>query len=142
MLLIALAFSISNRLMLHDDFRTRNDIEKHREDGFVDICRKSRLMVHVEMPWPGKDVVDTLTRCSCGLFIYAATVLKFAGQKSSHPPKQLDIVFTATATVTPPSFKRELSTHEVVRNYMPVSDPFLHGECSHHTRAVPGFWSC
>jgi len=92
MLLIALAFSISNWLMLHNDFRTRNDIEKYLEDGFVDICRKSRLMVHVKMPWPGKDVVDTLTQYSCGQFIYAATVLKFVGQKSTHPPKQLDIV--------------------------------------------------
>jgi NACHT domain len=83
---------ITNRLMLHDDFRTRNDIEKYLQDGFLDICSKSRSMIHVKMPWPGEDVINTLTRHACGQFIYAATVLKFVGQKSTYPPKQLDIV--------------------------------------------------
>jgi hypothetical protein len=83
---------ITNRLMLHDDFRTRNDIEKYLLDGFVDICCKSRSMIHVKTPWPGRDVINTLTRHACGQFIYAATVLKFVGQKSTYPPKQLDIV--------------------------------------------------
>jgi energy-coupling factor transporter ATP-binding protein EcfA2 len=84
--------SVSKRLMLHDDFQTQNDIEKYLQDGFADICRNSRSMIHVKIPWPGKDVIDTLTRHACGQFIYAATVLKFVAQKSTHPIRQLDIV--------------------------------------------------
>jgi hypothetical protein len=37
------------------------------------------------------DVIDTLTR-QCLRSVYAATMLKFAAQKSTHPIKQLDIV--------------------------------------------------
>ena len=77
---------ISDRLMLHDNFWTRNDIETYLRDGFADICRRSRSMVHIEMPWPGEDMIKTLSRHSCGQFIYAATVLKFVGQKSTYPP--------------------------------------------------------
>ncbi|KAF8802253.1 hypothetical protein BYT27DRAFT_6773974 [Phlegmacium glaucopus] len=83
---------ISNRLMLHDDLLARDDIEKYLQDGFADICRKSRFTVHFEMPWPGKDVIDILARHACGQFIYAATVLKFVAQKYAHPIKQLEVV--------------------------------------------------
>ena len=83
---------ISNWLMLHNDFETWNDIKKYFQDGFADICRKSRSMVYVEMPWPGLDVLDTLTRHASGQFVYAATVLKFVGQKCTYPPRQLEIV--------------------------------------------------
>lgn len=83
---------VSQRLMLRDDFRTQNDIKKYLEDGFADICRTSQAMAHVEMPWPGKDVIDTLTQHACGQFIYAVTVLRFVAQKSAHPIKQLEIV--------------------------------------------------
>ena len=83
---------ISNRLMLHDDFMAQKDINKYLQHGFADICRKSRFMVHVEMPWPGKDVIDILAQHACGQFIFAATVLKFVGQKFTHPIRQLEIV--------------------------------------------------
>jgi len=83
---------ISNRLSLDNDFWVRKDIEKYLQDGFADICRKSRCMVLVEMPWPGKDVIGILAGHACGQFIYAATVLKFVGQKSTHPERQLEIV--------------------------------------------------
>ena len=85
---------ISDRLMLHDDFQTRNDIEAYLRDGFADICGRSRSMAYVEMPWPGEDVIRTLSRHSCGQFIYAATVLKFVGRKSTYPPKQLEIILS------------------------------------------------
>ena len=43
--------------MLHDDFQTWDDIKKYFQEGYADICRKSPSMVHVEIPWPRRDVL-------------------------------------------------------------------------------------
>jgi hypothetical protein len=77
--------------MLHDDFWTQNN-KQYLQDRIAHICLKSRSMDHVEMPWPGKDVIDTLVRRACGQFLYAATVPKFVGQKRTQPTRQLKIV--------------------------------------------------
>lgn len=49
-------------------------------------------MMHVPQPWPPRHVMDTLCARSSGYFIYAATVLKFVGDKTSHPVTQLAII--------------------------------------------------
>ena len=68
-------------MMPHDDLWTQNN-KQYFQDRFAHICLKSRSMEHVEMPWPGKDVIDTLVRRACGQFLYAATVPKFVPDNS------------------------------------------------------------
>lgn len=82
MALIASLLPVGKRLMLHDDLQTQNDLQ----NGFADICRNFRSMIHVKMSWPGKDVIDTMP---AGRSIYATTVLRFVTQKSTRPIKQL-----------------------------------------------------
>ncbi len=55
---------------------TSDDIRLFFEASFRDM----------ELPdpsWPGKDVIDDLTRHAAGLFIWAKTVIKFVGYKRS-----------------------------------------------------------
>ncbi len=55
---------------------TSDDIRLFFEASFRDM----------ELPdpsWPGKDVIDDLTRHAAGLFIWAKTVIKFVGDKRS-----------------------------------------------------------
>lgn len=40
-------------------------------------------------PWPSDDIIQTLVNAAAGLFIYAATVLRFVGSPSSQGPEEL-----------------------------------------------------
>lgn len=77
----------------------RHDIELLLTKGFKDIradrpeCFSSR-----KRPWPEPHVFKKIAKNASGLFIYAATILKFVGDPHQHPIRQLDLVYTTRAT--------------------------------------------
>ncbi|KAF8162737.1 hypothetical protein B0H34DRAFT_292711 [Crassisporium funariophilum] len=86
-------YTITRRVVLDESFNPSRDIKLFLQHGFADICaRNSRLMSHVEKPWPREGIIDLLVQKSSGQFIYAATVLKFVGTEFFRPTKQLAIV--------------------------------------------------
>ncbi|KAF8162768.1 hypothetical protein B0H34DRAFT_293871 [Crassisporium funariophilum] len=90
-------YTITRRIVLDESFNPNRDIKVFLQDGFSKIFqRNSRLLSHVEAPWPGEGVIDLLVQKSSGQFIYAATALKFIGAEFFHPMKQLEIVLEPT----------------------------------------------
>lgn len=104
-------------LVLEESEESLDDIQTYLSAGFDDICRRNHnSMKHVEKPWPPEHVLDTLCERSSGHFIYAATVLKFVGQKMTHPVTQLNIIIPACRTTSPFSdldqlYLQVLATH-------------------------------
>ena len=77
-------YTITHRVVLNETFNPGRDIQVFLPDCFAKICaEQSSIMSHVEQPWPSEGIIDLLVQRSSGQFIYAATVLKFQGYRSS-----------------------------------------------------------
>ena len=79
------------RLALDDDSGSHECIRAYLTAEFSRISSESRIASDRTWP-PTVGVLDQLVQNSSGQFIYAATIVKFVGDKYSHPGKQLDIV--------------------------------------------------
>jgi len=53
---------------------------------------KTRKRRHLPKEWPGEEIIGELVRRADGLFIYAATICRFIGQKDSDPNERLSFV--------------------------------------------------
>ena len=86
-----------------------NDIQLFLQSEFDKIYDKyPDAMSSIPKPWPQDDVVRLLAARSSGLFIYAATALKFVNEGLS-PTDQLEIVLDASRPLHLTAFK-ELDT--------------------------------
>ena len=81
--------SVTSRIVLDDALHSYNDIKRYFVDEFSRISTERKIASDT---WPPEGVVDCLVQNSSGQFIYAATVVKFVGDKYACPRKQLDIV--------------------------------------------------
>ena len=79
------------RLVLDDDSGSYEGIRAYLTAEFSRISSERRIGSDRTWP-PAAGVLDQLVQNSSGQFIYAATIVKFVGDKYTHPGKQLDIV--------------------------------------------------
>ncbi|KAJ3575341.1 hypothetical protein NP233_g1171 [Leucocoprinus birnbaumii] len=63
------------------------EIRIYLENGFQDILRRYNLSTSSR--WPSNAVLDILVDASAGLFVYAATVLRFVGKSGRASPDEL-----------------------------------------------------
>ncbi|XP_006455291.1 hypothetical protein AGABI2DRAFT_121220 [Agaricus bisporus var. bisporus H97] len=73
------------------------EIELYLRCGLQDILRHRGITTSV--PWPSEQVIRTLVSAAQGLYIYAATVLRFVGRTDTQydPQELLHIVLTASS---------------------------------------------
>ncbi|KAK7058080.1 hypothetical protein R3P38DRAFT_1193195 [Favolaschia claudopus] len=71
---------------------TFSDIQRYLVDKFEHIRTTHEAMVEVIRPWPDYNLINTLIEKSSGHFIYAATVIKFIGDRDWDPLERLNIV--------------------------------------------------
>ena len=72
------------------DWKANHDIRRFLRDGFQKIrMRKERIMRHLPELWPSDADLDLAVEKSEGLFIWAATVLKFVGSERGFPDEKL-----------------------------------------------------
>lgn len=80
------------------------DIRAYLSSRFMDIREDPRhrsAMASVPPTWPGEDVISHLVETSSGLFLYAATVVKFIDDPGSRPAERLSLItslLSASAT--------------------------------------------
>ena len=85
----SISVSVTSRIVLDDAWDSYNDIRQYFVDEFSRISTENKITSDT---WPPEGVVDRLVQNSSGQFIYAATVVKFVGDKYACPRKQLDII--------------------------------------------------
>ncbi|KAK7043443.1 NACHT domain-containing protein [Favolaschia claudopus] len=71
------------------------DIQRYLVDEFEHIRITHEAMLEIIHPWPDYNLINTLVEKSSGHFIYAATVIKFVGDRDWNPLERLDIVIEA-----------------------------------------------
>lgn len=85
---------------------TQGDIKRFFIDGFRDI----REAFSIEAEWPSVRDVGRLTELSEGLFIFAATVLRFIGHSDySNPKRQLEALLAAPASIMDDLYRKILT---------------------------------
>ena len=61
---------------------------------------KQRSDIELPNPWPSSDEIDTLTKKSSGLFIFASTIIRFIGSGHHDPNKRLQLVISDVGSTT------------------------------------------
>jgi hypothetical protein len=107
----------------------RNDKESENHEALVlhglpkpDIERDIRLFLEhslsairedrsLDLDWPGKAAIDDLVDMAVPLFIFAATICRYVGEKRWHPPTRLAAFFQDQANS---------SSSQMTRTYLPV----------------------
>ncbi|KAJ7489211.1 hypothetical protein FB451DRAFT_1362173 [Mycena latifolia] len=103
------------------------DVRKYLHDEFTRIHRDHReTMATIPLPWPFRDVVDTLIEKSSGYFIYASTVIKFVDDKNFRPTERLAAVLDSTVQDSESPFAAldQLYT-EILSGVPPTAQPRL-----------------
>ncbi|KAJ6552781.1 hypothetical protein B0H19DRAFT_915536, partial [Mycena capillaripes] len=73
-------------LALSADQSVYDDIRTYLRGEFFKICSDCMSRgINLGAIWPGQDALDHLVKKSCGIFIYAATVICFVGDEYRHP---------------------------------------------------------
>ena len=81
------------RLVLDESFSPDHDIRVFLQSSFAEIRDKHRrIMQSVPTTWPSYADISTLVDRSSGQFIYAATVVKFVGERGHRPTERLKII--------------------------------------------------
>jgi hypothetical protein len=77
-------------LKLHDveASAVASDVRHFYEQSFKALVRERRLRTSV--PWPKPDVLAMLTKMTGHLFVYAATLMKFVGERRWNPITRLE----------------------------------------------------
>jgi hypothetical protein len=86
----SISASVTSRIGLNDDVDSDDDIRRYLVQEFSRISTEMGIASHT---WPPEGVLDRLVQNSSGQFIYAATVVKFVGDKYAYPGNQLEIIF-------------------------------------------------
>ncbi|KAK7058070.1 hypothetical protein R3P38DRAFT_1192878 [Favolaschia claudopus] len=81
-----------DRLIIEGSFQ---DIRRYLGDEFEHIRTTHEAMLGTIQPWPDYKVINTLVGKSSGHFIYAATVIRFIGDRDWNPLERLDVVMGA-----------------------------------------------
>ncbi|KAJ7026820.1 hypothetical protein C8F04DRAFT_103648 [Mycena alexandri] len=94
---------ICRNLELFPDESAYADIRRYLQDEFSKI-RVEFVAREIDLGevWPTPDVVDHLVKKSCGIFIYAATVISFVGDQYRHPQEELESVLNLDPKSTAP----------------------------------------
>ncbi|KAJ7190378.1 hypothetical protein GGX14DRAFT_579912 [Mycena pura] len=72
---------------------TEEDVWTYLCDEFARIHREHReTMKNIPLPWPSRDIIQTLVWYSSGYFIYASTVIKFVDDQHFLPTEQLAVI--------------------------------------------------
>ena len=84
-------------IVLHTASRdiVTDDILRYLEAGFAQI-RKSQSQKGLAPDWPGEDTLPRLANMASPLFIYAATVCRFVGERRSELQSRLKAVLQNT----------------------------------------------
>lgn len=67
-----------------------DEVELYLKDGFANIIRGHNLPI--PLPWPSDEQLSALVDAAAGLFIYAATILRFVDQCSLDPEEPLNAI--------------------------------------------------
>lgn len=81
---------------VHQDFILHN-ISRPIVSGDISLflryeLEKIKKRRHIRGEWPGEENIDTLIQRADGLFIYAATICRFLGERGCNPNERLSIV--------------------------------------------------
>ncbi|KAJ7207453.1 hypothetical protein GGX14DRAFT_366076 [Mycena pura] len=85
-------------LSFHDMYRAFNidssfhDVRTYLVSEFARIHREHSTMAMVPLPWPSKEVLESLVDKSSGYFIYASTVINFVDDKYFRPTQRLEVI--------------------------------------------------
>ncbi|KAF5370337.1 hypothetical protein D9758_006989 [Tetrapyrgos nigripes] len=105
--------SCANRTVLDDSADTARDIELYLRNGFQDI-RRVNSDISFPSEWPEADVLNELVMRASGQFIYASTLLKYVGERSSYPPNHLQVVFNLPIGNAGPFADLDILYHEIL----------------------------
>ncbi|KAF9441716.1 hypothetical protein P691DRAFT_683055 [Macrolepiota fuliginosa MF-IS2] len=90
--------------ILPDSSEAKREIELYLRAGFEDILRRHNISP--DHPWPSDNNIKTLTNATNGLFVYAATTLRFIDRTGSHGPegplREVLAVISQNGTTTAP----------------------------------------
>ncbi|KAJ7660279.1 hypothetical protein DFH06DRAFT_393013 [Mycena polygramma] len=97
------SFDTCRHLELHPDTSAYDDIRRYLCDEFSRVrnCLTGRG-VSLENGWPGEDAINHLVKKSSGIFIYAATVVRYVDDEYSHPAERLDSILALDPDSTAP----------------------------------------
>lgn len=96
-------FAICRHLELSADERAYEDIRTYLRDKFSKIHSEySTRGIDLGAVRPAQQVLDHLVKKSSGIFIYAATIIRFVSDQYSHPQEQLDLVLSLDPETTAP----------------------------------------
>jgi hypothetical protein len=99
------------------DWKADDDIRRFLRDGFREIhIERKRVMEGVPEPWPSDSDLDLAVAKSEGVFIWAATVLKFVGSDRGLPQDKLQTALKLHAGLD--------SLYTQVLQDAPRNDPF------------------
>jgi hypothetical protein len=92
---------LNTPLVLDEKYHPDDDIRLFLAESFESVKRTHEL--RFPRDWPTRNDIDHLVCKSSGLFIYAATVVKFLRSSRGRPKEQLDIILgiTAAGAATP-----------------------------------------
>jgi hypothetical protein len=80
-----------------------DDIRRYLRDEFSRIYHEFRGRgIDLGPVWPVPDTVTHLVKKSTGIFIYAATVIRFVGDEYTHPVERLSAVLNLDPRSTAP----------------------------------------
>lgn len=106
-------YSAKVELSISRDFD--NEISLFLTDKLSQIAQENGLA----LPWPSRNIIDTLVDRSAGFILYAASIVHFVGDRDSRgPEEQLQIVLSVPGRLTDGSSSYPLS--EVDACYMGV----------------------
>ncbi|KAK7058083.1 NACHT domain-containing protein [Favolaschia claudopus] len=69
-----------------------SDVQRYLVNEFERIRTTHEVLLKINDPWPEYDLINTLVEKSSGHFIYAATVIRFIGDRDWNPLERLDII--------------------------------------------------
>ncbi|TFK18750.1 hypothetical protein FA15DRAFT_760477 [Coprinopsis marcescibilis] len=91
------AGAVTRRITLDDKYKPDADIRKYLGAAFATIRTRYQLPFN----WPSEDVIDTIVDRASGQFIYASTVIRFVGSRStSRPRENLEFILNTVANVS------------------------------------------
>ncbi|KAF8868705.1 hypothetical protein BD779DRAFT_1459452 [Infundibulicybe gibba] len=106
----SLTFLLLDRSLDSDD-----DIRLFLHNEFKRICAEIdiRPASGSELPWPSDEGIEKLVSKSSGLFIYAATIIRFIQEGHAHPMNQLDAILNIPSGFTSSSAAKAIFAHSI-----------------------------
>ncbi|KAF7369419.1 hypothetical protein MVEN_00271100 [Mycena venus] len=125
-------FDICRLVELTADETAHEDIRKYLRDEFCRI-RAEYFADGIDLGdvWPLPEDLEHLVKKSSGIFIYAATVIRFVGDQYSHPQERLDAVLNLDPESTAPLddlYTQILSVAQQTDRQLRIMHAFWHRE--------------